>query len=500
MNYTKVKRLDLLSLGCLLFAACCQNRIEPGTTDLTEQWDTLKVLENPDKGWYHHMLDNGISKYLIGDDSTLAAFPGMDHLYLRLCWAYLEPEEGRFDWSYIDDIVEKYVPLGYKISFRISCKETGPAPGSVPYEIDGIRYATPHWVREAGAKGVERPKYGSPCWTPEWNDPVYLEKLDNFHRAFAERYDGQEWVRYVDVGSIGDWGEGHTYSSTRKPVTFDEIKTHIDLYLRHYAKTQLIVTDDLVANAASEGREGELLDYVFSNGISLRDDSPMVDGYMKNDLDSWTVRHPEYFERIYRTRPVVFELEHYGKVKANGYWLGRNGCDTIPQYGVTGAEVFTQAVKLMHPTYIGYHGYMDEWLADNPDFTGQMLNLCGYWYFPESVTVNSYRRGMLDFDIEWLNRGVAPAYEAYRLEGYLKDNRTDEVVARFEVEDSGNRQWMPGTSCKERYSVKAGRLPSGDYGLYVRLYDRRSDRPVDMGLSDSLQAGGCYHMADLSVE
>jgi hypothetical protein len=37
-----------------------------------------------------------------------------------LAWAYLEPEEGKFDWSYIDDIVKKYVPLGYGISFLIS--------------------------------------------------------------------------------------------------------------------------------------------------------------------------------------------------------------------------------------------------------------------------------------------------------------------------------------------------------------------------------------------
>ena len=104
------------------------------------------------------MLDNGIGKYLIQDERDLTNFPGMDHLYLRLAWAYLEPEEGRFDWSYIDNLVDKYVPMGYKISFRISCKETGNAPGSVPKEIDGIRCATPYWVVKAGAKGIERPE------------------------------------------------------------------------------------------------------------------------------------------------------------------------------------------------------------------------------------------------------------------------------------------------------------------------------------------------------
>lgn len=496
-----MKLLNLIPLGCLLFAnGCCFNRTVPCTTDLTARWDTLKVMANPDKGWYHHMLDNGISKYLLDNDSTLAVFPGMDHLYLRLCWAFLEPEEGKFDWSYIDNIVEKYVPLGYGISFRISCKETGPAPGSVPYEIDGIRYATPYWVKQAGAKGVDRPKYGSPSWTPDWNDPVYLEKLENFHKAFAERYDGKEWVRYIDVGSIGDWGEGHTYSCTRKTVTADEIKTHIDLYLKYYKKSQIIVTDDLISNAAAEGKEKELLDYIFENGISLRDDSPMVDGYMKNDLDSWTVRHPEYFTDIYRSKPVVFELEHYGKVKENGYWIGKNGSDTIPSLGVTGAEVFTNAVRLMHPTYIGYHGYMDEWLKDNPDFTGSMLNLCGYWYFPESVSIGSFRKGILDFSIEWINRGVAPAYNSYSLEGYVKDADTGNIAARFTIQDSGNRQWYPGEKTKEEYSVSTGSIPTGKYELYVRLFDVSSGRPVDIGLERSTESDGFYCISDIRIK
>jgi len=89
--------------------------------DFTSQWDTIRVLENPYKGWYHHLLDNGIGQYPIKDDSLFASFPGTDHIYLRLAWSYLEPKQGEFDWSYIDQVVEKYVPKGYKISFRISC-------------------------------------------------------------------------------------------------------------------------------------------------------------------------------------------------------------------------------------------------------------------------------------------------------------------------------------------------------------------------------------------
>lgn len=494
-----MRLLDKLLLFSLVFTwGCSNNRLVPSKTELVAEWDTVKVIENPDKGWYHHMLDNGIHKYLLDSDSTINVFPGMDHLYLRLCWAFLEPEEGKYNWSYIDDIVNKYVPMGYKISFRISCKETGPAQMSVPYEVDGIRYATPIWVKKAGAKGIDRPKYGTPSWTPSWIDPIFLSKLDNFHKAFAEKYDGKEWVRYIDIGSIGDWGEGHTYSCTREPVAVDEIMTHINLYLKHYKKTQLIVTDDLLANSIDEGREQELLDYVLNNGISLRDDSPMVDGYMKNDLKTWTVRHPYMFSQVYKKKPTVFELEHYGKVKANNYWIGKNGRHIIPGMHVTGAEVFINAVKLIHPTYIGYHGYMKEWLEDNPELTGQLLNLCGYWYFPVSLSVRSYKDGIFEFGINWLNKGVAPAYNQYKLICALINNENGDSYS-FEINDSGNKNWIPDIIASENYSAYIGDIMPGKYNLMIGLFDNVSHCFVDIGLNDSLKENGLYKFHSITI-
>lgn len=444
------------------------------------------------------MLDNGISKYLIQDEKDLTGFPGMDHLYLRLAWAYLEPEEGKFDWSYIDDIVEKYVPMGYNISFRISCKETGTAPGSVPVEINGIRYATPYWVVKAGAKGIERPEFGSASWTPVWDDPVFLEKLDNFHKAFAEKYDGKPWVRYVDVGSIGDWGEGHTWSSTRIPPTLNEVKTHINLYLKHYKNTQLIVTDDLLASTKSEKEKKELLNYALENGFSLRDDSPMVQGYMQNDLGTWTVRHPEFFTEVYKIRPTVFELEHYGKVKSNGYWPGKNGAGIIPDYKLKGADVFRNAVKIIRPTYIGFHGYLGEWLNDNPEFTVEMLNMCGYWYFPKSVNKTRFKNRKLSFEMEWLNKGVAPAYTTYQIRGKLIPVEKTFESIDFMIEDSGNKNWMPGHTSTEKYTVSLSGKPKGEYWLAIQLFDKKSEKPVEIGLTENLKDNGYFLIQKLT--
>lgn len=477
--------------------SCSSKKFEAKHTSLESKWDTIRPIANPDKGWYHHMLDNGIDKYLIQDEKDFTNFPGMDHLYLRLAWAYLEPEEGVYDWSYIDDIVEKYVPMGYNISFRISCKETGGVPGSMPYKVDGIAYATPYWVKQAGAKGIDNPEFGPAVWTPEWDDPVYLEKLDNFHKAFAEKYDGKPWMRYVDVGSIGDWGEGHTWRSTRVDATMDEIKAHINLYLRNYKNTQIIITDDLIYSGKSESEQQELLDFALKNGVSFRDDSPLVLGTTRHYLDTWAVRSPTFFEKAYKTMPTVFELEHYSKVKNQGDWRGKNGSEVIPELGVSGADVFRNSMKIIRPTYIGFHGYLGEWLEDNPNLTIELLNLCGYWYFPKSIHTTQYNNGELSFEIEWLNKGVAPAYSVYRLKGKLIPVDNSSEIIEFDIENSGNTNWMPDEVVTEKYQVSLPEKLEGEYRFAIQLFDTKSQNPVEIGLAIDLKNDHYFEVQNL---
>jgi hypothetical protein len=76
--------------------------------DLRPQWDETIPLANPDKGWHHHFFDNHVKKYLPESDDDLLKFPGLDHIYRRLASAYLDPQEGRFDWRIVDEQIETW--------------------------------------------------------------------------------------------------------------------------------------------------------------------------------------------------------------------------------------------------------------------------------------------------------------------------------------------------------------------------------------------------------
>ena len=49
----------------------------------------------------------------------------MDHIYLRLAWSYLEPEEGRYNWKVIDEVIEKWTDLGLMVLGAAAAFATG---------------------------------------------------------------------------------------------------------------------------------------------------------------------------------------------------------------------------------------------------------------------------------------------------------------------------------------------------------------------------------------
>ncbi len=210
----------------------------PGRTTVHPE-DTGEALENPGMGWVFHHFDNSIRQYgpPLGPSYEGEGFPGLSVAYLRLAWSYLEPEDGVFDWSLIDTVAQRYIRAGRQVAFRFTCFESGDV------------YATPKWLKDAGVggrwflygKGVVEEGTPQATWEPDYDDPLFLEKLDRFLAAAARRYDGSPHVAFVDTGSIGIWGEGNPCT---RPYPLSMYKTHIDLHFKHFEKTLLVGMDD----------------------------------------------------------------------------------------------------------------------------------------------------------------------------------------------------------------------------------------------------------------
>lgn len=435
--------------------------------NLERYWDTAKLCDNPHKGWSIHYYDNGITNYgnRLSPSDSLKDFPCLNDIYLRLAWSYLEPKEHEYNWILIDSIIDRWVKWGHTISFRITCKETE------------IAYATPEWVRKAGAKGsfIDHKELTVRAWAPDYGDPVFLSKLENFHRAFAARYDGKPWVEYIDIGSMGDWGEGHTAYSGWKDIPVASIKKHVDLFKRCYKKSVLIISDDIMGQRdLDDGADIGLFKYFLSKGIGFRDDSGNVEWYKNLGFGSDCIRTPELYSAVYKNIPVILESDHYGDAKENGMWGDGSG--------------FEKAVRETHASLVGFHYYPREWLNENALYARRVANLSGYWYFPRFVLLPDTLRQHSSANylrITWENHGVAPAYHRYKVLMKLADASGVAVFSQ-PLPESDNRTWMPGETIAEQYALtlKKGIAP-GKYSLLIGMRDECGfhNRSIGLGLN-----------------
>lgn len=360
-------------------------------------WETFpkdngKALVNPHMGWTMHFYSNLLENYgsQLEASDTLDDFPGLSTVYLRLPWAYLEPKEGEFCWEIIDTPAQRWIEKGKKVAFRITATE------------NWMESATPPWVFEAGAKSYKV----KGVYEPEYDDPVFLEKAENFIKKMAQRYDGNPNVAFIDVGHFGMWGEGHTIFSTPthgKSWGVGTQKRIIDIYRRHFKKTLLCISDDF-AGHDSPGDRFEITDYAFSKGVTIRDDSILVQKPPRH----WY--HSGMAQLFWPKLPVILEHEHYAPAVQRGSW---------------NKELLVKSVEDYHASYMSIHGWPRDVLDGNRDAIDRINMRLGYRInlekirWPKKIRKNEY------FTIEsaWKNAGVAPCYPGGYPAYTLKDEK-----------------------------------------------------------------------------
>ena len=284
---------------------------------------------------------------------------------------------------------------------RITCSE------------NWMKFATPEWVKTAGAKGVfyelgKGPKGtdDGPSWDPDFGDPVFLRKLDHFLEVLAARYDGNPNIAFVDIGSYGLWGEGHTLMSSRvaKDRAREVIEQHLDLHLKHFKHTLLAFNDDMAGPEQPGSRLPET-DLALARGLALRDDSILV----QRPPRSW--HHAELAREFWPRRPVILEHEHYGPSKGRGAWGD--------------GSLLLKAVEDYHASYLSIHWWPHEFLEENKAVIDRINRRLGYriqlleMSWPRNVTIGR------PFTVQgrWANAGVAPCYPGGFPALTLKDSK-----------------------------------------------------------------------------
>lgn len=432
--------------------------------------DTGQALINPSMGWTMHYYSNVPANYgsHLAPGDTADYFPGLSTVYLRVPWAMVEPEEGTFNWAMLDTPAQRWIAKGKKVGLCITCSE------------NWMRFATPEWVKNAGAKGVfyefgKGPVENGPLWDPDFGDPVFLKKLDHLLAAMALRYDGNPDVAFVDIGSYGLWGEGHTHMTSQAPEKRADkiVRKHIDLYVKRFPRTLLNINDDVVGHD-KPGRRFPLTDYALLKGVSVRDNSIMVQPPPK----SWY--HAEMARDFWPKWPVILEHEHYGGSRDRGAWGD--------------GSLLLKAVEDYHASYMSIHWNPRELLDENRELIDKINRRMGYrlqlreMSRPKSVVIGEPFR----VESSWANAGVAPCYPGGFMALTLKDEK-GAIISVLTDESLNMRDLEVGPPDRAPGKIHASELiiglhgpvtPPGTYDVYISVGKRDGTPVIALALPD----------------
>ncbi|CAM2866719.1 hypothetical protein BST27_17620 [Mycobacterium intermedium] len=150
------------------------------------------------------------------------AWPASYDASLRVSWRQLQPvdpvtlppdapDDARFDFSAIDDALNKLAERGMRLTLRVyaynSCCNS-----SYP---DNTNIAIPDWVRAIPSTNTSytaSSKGSTPGVThvvPNFNDPTYLDDFGLLLAALGRRYDGDERLSVFEFSGYGDSSENH---------------------------------------------------------------------------------------------------------------------------------------------------------------------------------------------------------------------------------------------------------------------------------------------------
>ena len=367
--------------------------------------ESSEVLINPGKGWV---------LYYPYEDRPQEVWDVVSVCYSRLEWNWIEPSEGNYDWSVIDNAVAACSAHGKPFAFGIMAANSS----------SGSETVTPAWVFTAGAQtGVTYTgSNGNTLTAPVWNDPVYLEKMQALIDALVERYDGDPNIAFIDARNCGDFGEWHSLgcselSDADKAILVDQWKG--------FSKTTIVVPTN------SDSAEYPAQYAVDTYGFGIRRDSSETDqnaaGY------------------AYDKSPAVSEWSGgYESLKSCGTWSGVCWSADL-------VESYMKASKFSYDNLGQWGSDATTFLSENPDLVAKWANRMGYWL---KLTTMTYPSNLgngstetISFEVK--NDGIAPIYLNHNVT-YVRLALLDSTGAVLAVSEPlvgvNPFDWKPGQS------------------------------------------------------
>ena len=385
---------------------------------------------------------------------------------IRVSWSDYEAEEGHYLFQKMDKHFAYCIQYGQKLD--IACFVTSAVGGDL---IDGAPCSYPRYVHEAlQASPQQDHKHASfwdkkPRWEPNFENPYFFERYDALLKAFAayleqpltfggKTIQRKKLVRCIEMRHFGFWGEG-AYPKTLVPSNSACLIRFAEAFIKYFPDIRIVVPTNGMVYIPSV--YDTLKDYHFFL-LTAKNEAGLL-GIFRDNW-GWDER-ASYYQKIY------YSSNKYEKDGVKMYELLRDRWKRAPLVGEP-AQIYPKGdyrayssllaqVKYLHPVVIRNCNVSDgpNKSSTNPtaysifndppalDDFRRMYALIGFRYLFTAANITR-RNGELEISMDWLNIGLTPTYDKWKVRFFLEDESGKEIWTGFSTLDL--RQVFPAAN------------------------------------------------------
>ncbi|MCR5323832.1 MAG: DUF4832 domain-containing protein [Lachnospiraceae bacterium] len=472
---------------------------------------SYEAFSNPGMGWacWAEVGKEGAEK--IAFDYSMA--------YLQITWADLETAQGKYDWKNVENRYSVSYWEKNNINFIIRFimdnpwTLTGTRKDETYAEVVDKKFIEKNGLAEGGkvtegkvkeliATGnyrTDMPEWlladlfndvldgkienagtfynwpsvdvlGGAGFSPNYDAEKVIEYHDKCIKAIAEKFDGS--AAYVEMGSLGHWGEMHTwpeagsfdvydFGSGDYPNKASEAK-YAEAYTKYFKKTKVGVRT--TRDFSVKGDFGMYNDG-FGDEILTEDfltDIVKVSDFWKTNYSGGEFAYGDVLAWVHND--TIMRTLSYMR-ESHTSWMGPcSPCDIMK--GSTDASI--------------YKGNID-----------YLLTQMGYRFRVSKVNkIASAKAGSsIDVKLTINNEGIAPVYNNYKIAVALipaKAKNADKN-AGIGTAEFATATIMPGDKTEITVPVEIAKSANGIYTLAVYVLDENGNKCMNLGMADKIE-------------
>lgn len=383
--------------------------------------------------------------------------PSQPHtlVYADLTWRDLEPQPGVYDFAGFEKKQQffRWRAENKRVVFRFLLD----VPGNKKH-LD-----IPDWLyEEIGREGdFYNTSYGK-GFSPNYSNPRLIQHHREVLQALGQRYGGDDFFAYIELGSLGHWGEWHVrFDQGIQPLPPAEIR---DEYVRAYR--------DAFPNTLLLMRRP----FAIANQLNLG---------LYNDMTGSPEHTEEWFNWITNGGAYDQTGEPQALVPMPEAWraapIGGEQASNLHTNDLYGPQL-EQTLRLVnqsHMTFIGpnspqtiRHGNALQTGVD------QVLSQMGYRIYIQQARMprQIFFQRQIHLTLLFANDGAAPMYYNWPARIILFDE--DGVARKTYQAKMDLRQILPGSQYRISFNLPLGRLERGRYTLAFAILDPNTGQPA----------------------